>query len=107
MVASESVAAGVAWLEACWVELEFGMFADGEHVVEVEAVIGGVFRGRIVYRHSAEPADCVPCLALSEECCFVFLELACGLACASCHCAVHLSACCVLSTCKTIDIMLL
>ena len=35
MVASESVAAGVAWSETCWVELEFGVFADWVEVVKI------------------------------------------------------------------------
>lgn len=61
------------------------MLADWVEVVEVEAVIGGVLRGRIVYRHAAEPADRMLCLALCEECCFVFLELAAGLARSSWH----------------------
>lgn len=56
------------------------MLADGEHVVEVEAVIGSVLRGCIVYRHATQPADCMLCLALVEECGLVFFELACGLA---------------------------
>ena len=59
------------------------MLADWVEVGEVKAVIGGVLRGCIVYRHAAEPADCMLCLALCEECCFVFLELAAGLACSS------------------------
>lgn len=56
------------------------MFADWVEVVEVEAVIGGVLRGCIVDWHSAEPADCVLCFALVEECGFVFFELAAGFA---------------------------
>lgn len=56
------------------------MLADWVEVVEVEAVIGGVLRGCIVDWHPAEPADCVLCFALVEECGFVFFELACGLA---------------------------
>jgi hypothetical protein len=35
LVASESIAAGVAWAEACWVELEFGVFADWVEVVKI------------------------------------------------------------------------
>ena len=85
MVASQAVAAGVARFEACWVELKFGMLADGEHVVEVEAVIGSVLRRLVVDGHSAEPADCMARLALGEECGLVLLELACGLACPSDH----------------------
>ena len=61
------------------------MLADWVEVVEVEAVIGGVLRGCIVDWHPAEPADCVLCFALVEECGFVFFELACGLACPSGH----------------------
>lgn len=56
------------------------MLADGEHVVEVEAVIGGVLRCRIVDWHATQPADRMLCLALVEECGLVFLELAAGLA---------------------------
>lgn len=85
MVASEPVAAGVAWFEACWVELEFGVLRDGIEVVEVEAVICGVLRGRIVYRHTTQPADCMLCLALVEECGLVFFELAACLARSSWH----------------------
>lgn len=85
MVASESVAAGVAWLEACRVELQLGMLANWVEVIEVEAVIGGVLRRLVVYRHSAEPADCVPCFALCEECGLVFFELAACLARSSWH----------------------
>lgn len=70
----------MAWAEACWVELEFGVFADWVEVVEVVAFVGGVLFGGVVDGHSAEPADCMLCLALVEECCFVFFELACGLA---------------------------
>nr|DAT31493.1 MAG TPA: hypothetical protein [Caudoviricetes sp.] len=36
MVASESVAAGMAWFEACWVELEFGVLRDGIEVIQIE-----------------------------------------------------------------------
>lgn len=61
------------------------MLADWVEVVEVEAVIGGVLRCCIIYGHSAEPADCVLCLALIEECCFVFFELAAGFADSSWH----------------------
>lgn len=61
------------------------MLADGEHVVEVEAVIGSVLRGRIVDWHAAQPADCMLCLALCEECGLVFFELAAGLARSSWH----------------------
>lgn len=61
------------------------MLADGEHVVEVEAVIGGVLRCRIVDWHAAQPADCMLCLALCEECGLVFFELAAGLARSSWH----------------------
>lgn len=85
MVASESVAAGVAWLEACRVELQLGMLANWVEVIEVEAVIGGVLRRLVVYRHSAEPADCMLCLALVEECGLVFFELAACLARSSWH----------------------
>lgn len=56
------------------------MLADWVEVVEVEAVIGGVLCSFVVDWHSAEPADCMLCFALVEECCFVFFELACGLA---------------------------
>ena len=61
------------------------MLRDGIEVIEVEAVIGGVLRGRIVYRHAAQPADCMLCLALCEECGLVFFELAAGLARSSWH----------------------
>lgn len=61
------------------------MLADGEHVVEVEAVIGGVLRCRIVDWHAAQPADCMLCLALCEECGLVFFELAACLARSSWH----------------------
>nr|DAK63982.1 MAG TPA: hypothetical protein [Caudoviricetes sp.] len=70
----------MAWFEACWVELEFGVLRDGVEVVEVEAVIGGVLRRLVVYWHTTQPADCMLCFALMEECGFVFFELACGLA---------------------------
>ena len=85
MVASEPVAAGVAWFEACRVELQLGMLADWVEVVEVEAVICGVLDCVVVDWHTAQPADCMLCLALCEECCFVFLELAACLACSSWH----------------------
>ena len=75
----------MAWFEACWVELEFGVLRDGVEVVEVEAVIGGVLCSFVVDGHSAEPADCMLCFALVEECGFVFFELACGFACPSDH----------------------
>lgn len=44
LVAAQSVAAGVAWFEACRVELEFGVLRDWVKVVEVEAVIACVLR---------------------------------------------------------------
>lgn len=51
------------------------MLADGEHVVEVEAVIGSVLRRLVVDGHSAEPAWTVFALAFEEEFLAVFLEL--------------------------------
>nr|DAZ43469.1 MAG TPA: hypothetical protein [Caudoviricetes sp.] len=35
MVASEPVAAGVAWSEACWVELKFLVFGNRVEVVKI------------------------------------------------------------------------
>lgn len=61
------------------------MLADWVEVVEVEAVICGVLDCVVVDWHAAEPADCMLCLALCEECCFVFLELAACLARSSWH----------------------
>ena len=61
------------------------MLADWEHVVEVEAVIACVLRCRIVDWHATQPADCMACLALVEECGLVFFELAAGLARSSWH----------------------
>lgn len=61
------------------------MLADWEHVVEVEAVICGVLDCVVVDWHAAEPADCMLCLALVEECGFVFFELAACLARSSWH----------------------
>ena len=85
MVASQAVAAGVAWFEACRVELEFGMLRDGIEVIEVEAVICGVLDCVVVDWHAAQPADCMLCLALVEECGLVFFELAACLARSSWH----------------------
>lgn len=61
------------------------MLADWVEVVEVEAVICGVLDCVVVDWHAAQPADCMLCLALCEECCFVFLELAAGLTRSSWH----------------------
>lgn len=61
------------------------MLADWEHVVEVEAVICGVLDCVVVDWHSAQPADCMLCLALVEECGLVFFELAACLARSSWH----------------------
>lgn len=61
------------------------MLADGEHVIEVEAVICGVLDCVVVDWHAAQPADCMLCLALCEECGLVFFELAAGLADSSWH----------------------
>ena len=61
------------------------MLANWVEVIEVEAVIGGVLRRLVVYRHSAEPADRMPCFALVEECGLVFFELAACLARSSWH----------------------
>lgn len=61
------------------------MLADWKHVVEVEAVICGVLDCVVVDWHATQPADCMLCLALVEECGLVFFELACGLARSSWH----------------------
>lgn len=61
------------------------MLADWEHVVEVEAVICGVFDCVVVDWHTTQPADCMLCLALCEECGLVFFELAACLARSSWH----------------------
>jgi hypothetical protein len=57
------------------------VLADWEHVVEVEAVVGGVFLGRVVDWHPAQPAGCVLVSAFVEERAFVFFE---GAACFPC-----------------------
>ena len=85
MVASEAVAAGVAWPEACWVFLFVWVSADWVEVVEVEAVVAGVLWCVVVDWHAAQPADCMLCLALVEECGLVFFELAACLARSSWH----------------------
>lgn len=61
------------------------MLADWEHVVEVEAVICGVLDCVVVDWHTTQPADCMLCLALVEECGLVFFELAACLARSSWH----------------------
>ena len=61
------------------------MLADWEHVVEVEAVICGVLDCVVVDWHATQPADCMLCLALVEECGLVFFELAACLARSSWH----------------------
>lgn len=61
------------------------MLRDGIEVIEVEAVICGVLDCVVVDWHATQPADCMLCLALVEECGLVFLELAAGLARSSWH----------------------
>lgn len=61
------------------------MLADWVEVVEVEAVVCGVLDCVVVDWHSAQPADCMLCLALVEECGLVFFELAACLARSSWH----------------------
>lgn len=61
------------------------MLRDGIEVIEVEAVICGVLDCVVVDWHAAQPADCMLCLALCEECGLVFFELAAGLARSSWH----------------------
>lgn len=61
------------------------MLADWVEVVEVEAVICGVLDCVVVDWHTTQPADCMLCLALVEECGLVFFELAACLARSSWH----------------------
>lgn len=71
-VASQPVAARVAWPESGWVVLQVWPFADGIVVVEIKAVVCRVGSGLVVDGHAAQPADCVGALALFAECaCFL------------------------------------